>query len=80
MYISFCLFTDCKIVCHPKCVPHVFNQCGNATDYIRHYGDTLRQARTTPTMRLSVADLQLYTSAWMKVPRLLCFVPFENLI
>lgn len=60
---------DCKIVCHPKCVDNVFTACGSPTDYVHHYNDTVRQAKTTPTMRLSVAALQLCMSAHLKVPR-----------
>ena len=59
----------CKLVCHVTCRDHVFTACGAPTSYAYHYADTLRQARTTPTMRLSVVDLNLYMSTHMKVPR-----------
>ena len=60
-------------MCHVKCTAHAFNRCGEATDYARHYRETLRLARTTPTMRLSVADLKLNLSSYLKVPRYVCY-------
>ena len=67
--ISSSVCTVCKLVCHVMCREHVFTACGSATRYAHDYAETLRQARTTPTMRLAVDDLKLSLSTHMKVPR-----------